>query len=252
MGPASDHDSGRDVPARRPRLVRCLVPRRSAPLRTAFPSNFGQLAGSSPGLPNLPVSLLAVRRIVQRGAWERGFIGTVEETSRDSARRGLGHRRADREHGGRGHVVLRRFRRGEHAERQLQDGATYPIQCPAGAWNGTLYLYSHGYVVPGAATRPPMSAIRSPAPGCSRMATRWRARPTPAPAGPSSRRCPIRSAPSMPSTALTASPRRPSPGVTRWAASSPPGCSRTTRTGSTPPSHVRRPVRRRGHLEHRA
>jgi len=33
----------------------------------------------------------------------------------------------------------------------LADGATYEIQCPAGAWNGTLYLYSHGYVVPGAA-----------------------------------------------------------------------------------------------------
>jgi pimeloyl-ACP methyl ester carboxylesterase len=33
----------------------------------------------------------------------------------------------------------------------LGDGATYEIQCPAGAWNGTLYLYSHGYVVPGAA-----------------------------------------------------------------------------------------------------
>src|ERR1700722_8587969 len=31
----------------------------------------------------------------------------------------------------------------------LRDGATYLIQCPAGAWNGTLYLYSHGYVVPG-------------------------------------------------------------------------------------------------------
>jgi len=33
----------------------------------------------------------------------------------------------------------------------LADGATYEIQCPAGDWNGTLYLYSHGYVVPGAA-----------------------------------------------------------------------------------------------------
>ena len=33
----------------------------------------------------------------------------------------------------------------------LPDGATYLIQCPAGAWNGTLYLYSHGYVAPGAA-----------------------------------------------------------------------------------------------------
>jgi pimeloyl-ACP methyl ester carboxylesterase len=34
---------------------------------------------------------------------------------------------------------------------KFSDGATYLIQCPAGAWNGTLYLYSHGYVVPGAA-----------------------------------------------------------------------------------------------------
>jgi pimeloyl-ACP methyl ester carboxylesterase len=33
----------------------------------------------------------------------------------------------------------------------LGDGATYEMQCPAGAWNGTLYLYSHGYVEPGAA-----------------------------------------------------------------------------------------------------
>jgi len=33
---------------------------------------------------------------------------------------------------------------------KLSDGATYLIQCPAGAWNGTLYLYSHGYVTPGA------------------------------------------------------------------------------------------------------
>jgi pimeloyl-ACP methyl ester carboxylesterase len=31
----------------------------------------------------------------------------------------------------------------------LADGATYMIECPAGAWNGTLYLYSHGYVSPG-------------------------------------------------------------------------------------------------------
>ena len=33
----------------------------------------------------------------------------------------------------------------------LPDGATYEIQCPAGTWNGTLFLYSHGYVVPGSA-----------------------------------------------------------------------------------------------------
>jgi pimeloyl-ACP methyl ester carboxylesterase len=31
----------------------------------------------------------------------------------------------------------------------LADGATFLIQCPAGTWNGTLFLYSHGYVVPG-------------------------------------------------------------------------------------------------------
>jgi pimeloyl-ACP methyl ester carboxylesterase len=30
----------------------------------------------------------------------------------------------------------------------LGDGATYLIQCPA-TWNGTLFLYSHGYVTPG-------------------------------------------------------------------------------------------------------
>jgi pimeloyl-ACP methyl ester carboxylesterase len=31
----------------------------------------------------------------------------------------------------------------------LADGATFKIECPAGPWNGTLFLYSHGYVVPG-------------------------------------------------------------------------------------------------------
>ena len=30
----------------------------------------------------------------------------------------------------------------------LHDKATYLIQCPAGTWNGTLFLYSHGYVPP--------------------------------------------------------------------------------------------------------
>jgi pimeloyl-ACP methyl ester carboxylesterase len=33
----------------------------------------------------------------------------------------------------------------------LPDGATYLIQCPGGTWNGTLFLYSHGYVPPGSA-----------------------------------------------------------------------------------------------------
>src|SRR6201999_1843680 len=35
--------------------------------------------------------------------------------------------------------------------RALADAATCEIQCPAGAWIGTLFLYSHGYVTPGAA-----------------------------------------------------------------------------------------------------
>jgi hypothetical protein len=33
----------------------------------------------------------------------------------------------------------------------LADGASFLIQCPAGHWNGELFLYSHGYVVPGSA-----------------------------------------------------------------------------------------------------
>jgi len=36
----------------------------------------------------------------------------------------------------------------------LADGATYLIQCPPGAWNGTLYLYSHGYVSPTSSSNP--------------------------------------------------------------------------------------------------
>jgi hypothetical protein len=32
----------------------------------------------------------------------------------------------------------------------LADGARFTIKCPPGAWNGTLWLYSHGYVAPGA------------------------------------------------------------------------------------------------------
>src|SRR5580692_8762991 len=35
----------------------------------------------------------------------------------------------------------------------LPDGATYLIEVPAN-WNGTLFLYSHGYVVPGSAKNP--------------------------------------------------------------------------------------------------
>jgi pimeloyl-ACP methyl ester carboxylesterase len=50
----------------------------------------------------------------------------------------------------------------------LQDGATYTIQCPAGAWNGTLYLYSHGYVVPGASN--PAADVGDPVTGAWMLA----------------------------------------------------------------------------------
>ena len=50
----------------------------------------------------------------------------------------------------------------------LSDGATYLIQCPAGAWNGTLYLYSHGYVAPGAAN--PAQDVGDPATGAWMLA----------------------------------------------------------------------------------
>jgi len=43
----------------------------------------------------------------------------------------------------------------------LADGTTYLIQCPPGAWNGTLYLYSHGYVTPGSAN--PAQDVGDPA-----------------------------------------------------------------------------------------
>jgi pimeloyl-ACP methyl ester carboxylesterase len=45
----------------------------------------------------------------------------------------------------------------------LADGATYKIQCPAGAWNGTLFLYSHGYVVPGSSN--PAADVGDPVTG---------------------------------------------------------------------------------------
>ena len=54
-----------------------------------------------------------------------------------------------REHGGRVAVLLRRFRLGDHGQRDAGRQGDLPDQCPPGAWNGTLYLYSHGYVSPG-------------------------------------------------------------------------------------------------------
>ena len=46
---------------------------------------------------------------------------------------------------------------------KLADGATYELQCPAGTWNGTLFLYSHGYVVPG--TNNPATDVGDPVTG---------------------------------------------------------------------------------------
>ena len=46
---------------------------------------------------------------------------------------------------------------------KLADGAAYKLQCPAGAWNGTLFLYSHGYVVPG--TNNPATDVGDPVTG---------------------------------------------------------------------------------------
>jgi pimeloyl-ACP methyl ester carboxylesterase len=45
----------------------------------------------------------------------------------------------------------------------LADGAAFLIQCPKGTWNGTLFLYSHGYVVPG--TNNPARDVGDPVTG---------------------------------------------------------------------------------------
>src|SRR4029077_13011139 len=44
----------------------------------------------------------------------------------------------------------------------LPDGATYLIEVPA-KWNGTLFLYSHGYVIPGTPNPAQDFAITDPA-----------------------------------------------------------------------------------------
>lgn len=44
----------------------------------------------------------------------------------------------------------------------LPDGATYLIEVPSN-WNGILFLYSHGYVVPGSPNPPQDAAITDPA-----------------------------------------------------------------------------------------
>jgi pimeloyl-ACP methyl ester carboxylesterase len=50
----------------------------------------------------------------------------------------------------------------------LGDGATYLIQCPPGTWNGTLLLYSHGYVTPG--SNNPAMDVGDPATGAYLLA----------------------------------------------------------------------------------
>src|SRR5690348_17596152 len=45
----------------------------------------------------------------------------------------------------------------------VADGAAFKIQCPSGTWNGTLFLYSHGYVVPG--TNNPATDVGDPVTG---------------------------------------------------------------------------------------
>jgi pimeloyl-ACP methyl ester carboxylesterase len=52
---------------------------------------------------------------------------------------------------------------GQVTRQTLPDGATYLIQCPKSTWNGTLYLYSHGYVEPGAPN--PAQDVGDPATG---------------------------------------------------------------------------------------
>ena len=76
----------------------------------------------------------------------------------------------------------------------LPDGATYEIQCPAGSWNGTLFLYSHGYVVPGSAN--PAQDVGDPVTGAWLLGHGYALAGcrTPLPAGRSSPRCLIRSA----------------------------------------------------------
>ncbi|MGH3174954.1 MAG: hypothetical protein ACRDPF_13950, partial [Streptosporangiaceae bacterium] len=52
----------------------------------------------------------------------------------------------------------------------LADGATYMLECPAGAWNGTLYLYSHGYVPPVPGASNPAQDVGDPVTGAWMLA----------------------------------------------------------------------------------
>ena len=52
----------------------------------------------------------------------------------------------------------------------LADKATYLIQCPTGNWNGTLLLYSHGYVAPGSSGGNPAMDVGDQATGAYLLA----------------------------------------------------------------------------------
>jgi pimeloyl-ACP methyl ester carboxylesterase len=52
----------------------------------------------------------------------------------------------------------------------LPDKATYLIECPTGTWNGTLLLYSHGYVAPGSKSGNPATDVGDPATGAYLLA----------------------------------------------------------------------------------
>src|SRR5277367_1797971 len=56
----------------------------------------------------------------------------------------------------------------QHITGTLPDGATYVIDVPA-VWNGTLLLYSHGYVTPGSSN--PAEDVGDPLTGGYMLAT---------------------------------------------------------------------------------
>ncbi len=89
-------------------------------------------------------------------------MARMRKTSRDGARSGPGHRRAGRSwRGTRGGSSNACGGIGAVTRDGVADGSTYLIQCPSGAWNGTLFLYSHGYVVPNSAN--PAQDVTDPA-----------------------------------------------------------------------------------------
>src|SRR6266446_5535334 len=72
----------------------------------------------------------------------------------------------------------------------LADGAKYLIEVPANC-NGTLFLYSHGYVVPGTPNPPQDFAKMNPSRdfSCSPRDMRWLGHLTPRRDGQSKTRC---------------------------------------------------------------